>query len=195
MEIRNEFTLSRPPEESYVLLLDLERVAGCVPGTTLGQERAGGGRELSVAIKLGPMRLAYDGTVAIASRDDVGLRAVMEGTARERRGAGSASARITMSVVAEGEGSRVLTLADIDLTGRAAQMGKGIVEDVARRMMAEMAVCLETRVAAEVVSAPSQAPGAPIPAPPAATAPPIRALALLRSIIIDRFKALVRRRA
>ena len=100
-------------------------------------------------MRLGPMRLAYEGEVRIDERDDAALRAVMAGNAREARGGGSASARIAMRVEPVAEpASRVVAEADVVLSGRAAQMGKGIVEDVARRLVGEMAGCLEAGLAA-----------------------------------------------
>ena len=101
-----------------------------------------------MTVRLGPMRLAYEGEVRIDERDDAARRAVMAGSAREARGGGSASARIAMRVEASGAGSRVVAEADVVLSGRAAQMGKGIMEDVARRLVGEMAGCLEAGLAA-----------------------------------------------
>lgn len=174
MRIDTGFAISRPPAEAYALLLDLERVAPCFPGAELGAERDDGAREVKVTVRLGPMRLSYDGDVRIAERDEAQLRAVMQGNAREVRGAGSASARIAMRVEPEGAGSRVTAEADVDLSGRAAQMGKGIIEDVARRLVGEMAGCLEATLAAAPPADAQETAGdgaTPPPPPPPAAAP------------------------
>lgn len=174
MRIESDFSISRPPAEAYALLLDLERVAPCFPGAQLGAEREDGAREVTVTVRLGPMRLSYAGDVRIAERDEAALRAVLQGNAREVRGAGSASANIAMRVEPEGAGSRVVAEADIDLSGRAAQMGKGIIEDVARRLVGEMAGCLEASLAAPSPAGADDAPAngaAPPPPPPPAAAP------------------------
>ncbi len=168
MRIDTEFSISRPPAEAYALLLDLERVTPCFPGAELTGHLPDGAREVRVTVRLGPMRLAYEGEVRIAERDDAARRAVLAGSAREVRGAGSASASIAMRVEAAGPGSRVVAEADVELSGRAAQMGKGIVEDVARRLVGEMAGCLEAGFAAEAANGagPSAAGAPPPPAAP-----------------------------
>lgn len=180
MRVDTSFTISRPPAETYARLLELEQVTPCFPGAQLGEELPDGGRAVRVTVKLGPMKLAYDGEVRIAARDDDALRAVLAGAAREARGAGSATARITMRVEPAGAGSQVIAEADIDLTGRAAQMGKGIVESVAQTLVGQMAACLETTFAAAAPAAPpetgadSEMPDAVAAAPPApATAPSV----------------------
>src|SRR5215213_4257703 len=83
------------PAEAYALLLDLERVAPCMPGATLGEEETDGSRKLTVTVRRGPMKFVYGGTVRIAERDDEAQRAVLVGAARGTRGQGSANARIT----------------------------------------------------------------------------------------------------
>ena len=142
-----------------------------------------GGREVRVTVRLGPMRLAYEGEVRIDERDDAALRAVMAGHAREARGGGSASARIAMRVEPSGTGSRVVAEADVVLSGRAAQMGKGIVEDVARRLVGEMAGCLEAGLAA-----PAPREGAPARTEPPVPAEPLRGGRLVLGIARDRLR-------
>ena len=183
MRIDTEFAISRPPAEAYSLLLDLERVTPCFPGAELMGHLSDGAREVRVTVRLGPMRLAYEGDVRIDERDDAALRAVMAGSAREARGAGSASARIAMRVEPSETGSRVVAEADVDLSGRAAQMGKGIVEDVARRLVGEMAGCLEAGLAA-----PAPREGAPATASPPAPAEPMRGGRLVLGIARDRLR-------
>ena len=147
MQITNEFSIGLPPDKAYALLLDLEQVTPCLPGAELGEEREGGSRAVTVTVKLGPMRFVYDGSVQITEQDEAAKRAVMIGTARETRGQGSAKAAIAMTVSGDGGGSTVSAVADVELTGRAAQMGRGVVEDVAKKMIADMARCLELRFA------------------------------------------------
>lgn len=191
MRIDTDFTISAPPAETYARLLELEDVAPCFPGAELGAERPDGAREVRVTVRLGPMRLAYDGEVRIAERDDPALRAVLAGSAREARGAGSASATITMRVEPDGRGSRVVAEADIDLTGRAAQMGKGIVEDVARRLVGDMAACLEARFAQAPAAGAGDVPAngaGPAPAPAPAAAAPLDGGRLIAGMVKDRLR-------
>jgi carbon monoxide dehydrogenase subunit G len=150
VRIETGFDISRPPADTYALLLDLERVMPCFPGAELLARRPDGARDLRVTVRLGPMRLSYQGDVRIAERDDPARRAVLAGNARETRGGGSANARIAMRVEENERGARVVAEADVDITGRAAQMGRGIVEDVATRLVGEMAACLEAGLAGDV---------------------------------------------
>ncbi|MBS1886189.1 MAG: SRPBCC family protein [Actinobacteria bacterium] len=201
MEITNEFTLSLPPEDAYRLLLDLEKVTPCMPGAELGEATEDGGRRVKVTVKLGPLRFVYDGTVRIAEQDDAERRAVLVGAAREMKGQGNAEATITMTVRPEGDLSSVLTVADVNLTGRAAQSGRGIVEDVSKRMIGRMTAELEARYAAPTAagdaptaSADGAAPAGSGAAPPAAEAQPLRAGSLILPMIWDRIKVLFTRR-
>ena len=183
MRIDTGFEISRPPAEAYSLLLDLERVAPCFPGAELAGHLPDGVREVRVTVRLGPMRLAYEGEVRIDRRDDAARRAVMAGSAREARGGGSAAARLAMRVEPSGTGSRVVAEADVVLSGRAAQMGKGIVEDVARRLVGEMAGCLEAGLAA-----PAPREGAPARTEPPVPAEPLRGGRLVLGIARDRLR-------
>jgi len=165
MRIETGFDIPRPPADAYAVLLDLERVTPCFPGAELLGHAPGDAREVRVTVRLGPMRLAYEGQVRIDQRDDAALRAVLAGTAREARGGGSADARIAMQVEEAADGARVTAAADVELTGRAAQMGRGIIEDVATRLVGEMAACLEAGLRADAPSATAAA-EAPAPAAP-----------------------------
>ena len=148
MEITNDFTIGLPPERAYELLVDLERVAPCMPGAELGDELPDGSRAVKVRVKLGPMKFTYDGTVRIAERDEAAQKAVLVGTAKEARGQGDANATITMQVTpGDGGGSYVATHAQVDLSGRAAQMGHGVVQAVSKQLMGQMTATLEQRFA------------------------------------------------
>lgn len=191
MQITNDFELSLPADEAYALLLDLDRVVPCMPGAELGEAREDGSRDVKVTVKVGPIKLSYGGTVSIAERDDAARSAVLRGQAKELRGQGNAAADIRMTV-SGGDGSRstVATVADVQLTGRAAQTARGIVDDVARRMIADMVACLEARHA-RAGDAPS-AGEARVEAPPAA-ATPIKGGSLVASLLWARVRRLLRR--
>lgn len=149
MEITQTFALGLAPSRAYGLLLDLEQVTPCLPGAQLGDVREDGARAVTITVKLGPMRFAYAGTIQIAETDDVARRAVLVGQARETRGQGTAKTTISMTVSESPQGSTVSAVAEVELTGRAAQMGGAVVQDVARKMIAEMANCLEARFAGQ----------------------------------------------
>jgi carbon monoxide dehydrogenase subunit G len=189
MEITNDFELALPPEEAYALLLDLERVVPCMPGAELGEPRGDGSRDVTVNVRVGPIKLSYQGSVTITERDDTLRRAVLRGEARELRGQGTASADIAMTVTASGDsGSTVATVADVQLTGRAAQTARGMVKDVAARMIDDMAGCLDSRFSrvtsdGEDAAAPSAAPAQQ----------PIRGGGLLLSVLAGRLRRLFSR--
>jgi len=200
MEIESGFSVPAAPDAAFRFLLDLERVAPCIPGGTLGAPNAEGVYPATVTVRLGPMKLGYDGTIEIADSDPATRTATLSARARETRGNGTVQSTISMRISAEGDGSAVAVTTRMELTGRAASMGRGIVEDVARKLVGEMATCLAARISAEsngsaqaaeaVASEPATAP-APPQVPPAAPAKPVSALALLGHLLRVRLRALL----
>jgi uncharacterized protein len=147
MDIASDFTVAAPPATVYTALLDLERVGPCIPGATVGPAAEDGAHPAEIAVRLGPMRLTYRGTVRVQERDEAAHTATLLADVREVRGQGSARARMSMAVTADGAGAHVGSTTTVELTGRAAQMGAGIVEDVASRLVADMAERLEQLLA------------------------------------------------
>jgi carbon monoxide dehydrogenase subunit G len=149
MRFTDEFTISLPPDRAYERLLDLQAVAPCVPGGEIDAPDAEGVYPGRVTVKLGPMRFTYAGTLRIAERDATARRAVIEGAGQASGGAERAKVTSVMEVVADGEGSRITMTTDLDIRGRAAQMGAGIIGTVSRHMVKQAASCLEQRLATE----------------------------------------------
>src|SRR6266849_1664343 len=176
MEIATTFTILLPVDEAYRFLLDLEQVAPCVPGAELGPAAADGTYPANVTVRLGPMRLGYTGSLWISEQDHSGRRAVLRAKAHETGAQGSLEASMTMNVTPDGGGSRVDVLTELALAGRAARLGRGIVDDVARRLVAEMAACLEQRLGDEGRGEEAQA----------ATAPQISGIKLLLPAVAER---------
>lgn len=162
MEIGTTFTVAASPDDTYALLLDLERVGPCVPGATIGAAEADGSHPAEIAVKLGPMRLTYAGTVRVLEQDAAARTARLRAELRERRGQGSARADMVMEVAVDGAQARVDATTTVDLRGRAAQMGRGIIDDVAGRLMDDMASCLGRRLASAPAAAPAPAPARPV---------------------------------
>jgi uncharacterized protein len=146
MRIEQDFEVPAAAPETYALLIDLERVAACIPGGEVGPREDDGAHAARITVKVGPMRMNYGGKVRIDEHDDDARRAVLSTDVREQRGQGTAKAKMTMAVEPSGSGSRVETVTDVRLTGRAAQMGRGVVDDVAARLVAEMAACIAARL-------------------------------------------------
>lgn len=171
MKLQNEFAVAAPLEQTWETLLDIRRVAECLPGATLESDGADGVFRGQMRMKLGPMTLAYEGTAQMAEVEEDEHSATIEVRAKELKGQGSASARIR-NQLRSGDGvTHVQVVTDLSITGRPAQFGRGIMEDVATRMLADFARRLE----AEVVRAPTNG-GAPAagtsPAPGAPTSQP-----------------------
>jgi uncharacterized protein len=168
--IENEFTVAASPENTYALMVDVERVAPCIPGAEIIGRREDGAYDARAVMKLGPLTLSYRGTAAIAEQDPVERRAVLRAKGNEQKGQGTAQALMTMHVTPEGTGSHVAVSSDILVTGRVAQMGRGIMTDVAGRMVNEMAKALEATLIQDEAHRQQAAAGdaADAPAPPPA---------------------------
>jgi carbon monoxide dehydrogenase subunit G len=145
MKINNEFTVSVPVEQAWNIMLDLERVAPCLPGASiLGSED--GEYQGTMKVKIGPITANYKGTVKVEEADEENHRAVFEATGRDARGQGTASATIVSTLDEEGDQTKVRVETDMKLTGRAAQFGRGIAQDVATKMLGQFANCLEKEI-------------------------------------------------
>ena len=190
MEIANRFTVDAPPQTAYEALVDLEQIGPCIPGATIGPAEADGAHPAQIAVKLGPMRMTYAGKVRIVEQDRSARRAVLAADVKEARGQGSARATMTMRVGEDGPGASVESATEVQLTGRAAQMGRGLIEDVAGRLVREMADNLGALLATPA-PAPSAAAGAdPAPSPPAAE--PVNGLGLVGKAIASRIAWMLR---
>ena len=147
--IENDFTVAASPADTYELMTDVERVGPCIPGATITGKREDGGYDALVTMKMGPMSLSYKGQIEIVEQDDATRTAVMRAKATEAKGQGTAQATLTMAVEDAGDGqSHVKVSSDILVTGRVAQMGRGIMTDVAGKMVGEMAKAMEATLVA-----------------------------------------------
>jgi uncharacterized protein len=145
VKINNEFTVSVPVEQAWDIMLDLERVAPCLPGAAI-QGSEDDEYQGTMKVKIGPITANYKGTVKVEEADEENHRAVMQATGRDARGQGTASATIVSTLQEEGDDTRVKVETDMKLTGRAAQFGRGIAQDVATKMLTQFAECLEREI-------------------------------------------------
>jgi uncharacterized protein len=181
VRLEHSFAVDAPPDAVWPLLLDVERVAPCLPGTESVERIDDRAYRVAVAVALGPMRLSYRGDVAITEADDAGRRAVMSAKATEARGQGTARATITTTLSPEGNGTRADLVTDLQLTGRVAQMGRGIMVDVSNRLFGEFADCLGRTLASSAADPPPEV-------------QPIRGVRLGLGAIWARLRRLVSRR-
>jgi uncharacterized protein len=195
MQLENSFAVGAPPERVFAYLLDVNKIVGCVPGAELSEVVDPTTFKGKVKVKVGPITVAYNGTAKIADRNDSERTATLEAEGRETTGPGSARAKAHMSVLPEGAGSVVKIVTDYSVAGRVAQFGRGVMEDVSRRIVNEMAACIKANVEAGEPSGGAGGdtdgdgggPGAgvnnPAAASPPATARPINAFGLLFSVL------------
>jgi uncharacterized protein len=167
MKLENEFTVPAPIEQAWEVLLDIERVAPCLPGAQLEGMEDGAHRG-TMTIKLGPITSRYRGTVRIEQADEQARRAVLRAQARERRGQGTAAATITSTMEAVEGGTRVRVETEMRVTGPAAQFGRGVMQDVSAKLMDRFADCLASEIGAgaPVAAAAAGEPAAATTLPP-----------------------------
>ncbi len=173
MRLEHSFTVAVPVADAWQALLDLPRVAPCMPGATLtgveGDTFTG-----TVKVKLGPIGLTYQGKGRFVERDEAAHRVVIQASGRDTRSAGTASATVTASLVPDGDGTRADVLTDLTVTGRPAQFGRGMIGEVGAKLIGQFADCLADTLTGPAVPAPAATEPAatePAAAAPAATEP------------------------
>ncbi len=168
MLIENEFQVPAPLERLWEYMLDVERIAPCAPGAELTEVVDDHTWKGKINMKLGPVSLSFAGTVEIAERDDAAHRVVLHAKGLEQKGKGAANATVT-SWLEPGDGATTVKMqADITLSGTVAQLSRGLLPDVSRRLTAEFADCLQASMTAqEAVPAGTRKEEAAVPAPQA----------------------------
>ena len=191
MRIDNEFEVAAPIERVWLFMLDVEKVAPCVPGGELTEVVDDHTWKGKVSTKMGPVSLAFAGTVTIEERDDANHRVALKAEGREQRGRGAATARSTSTLQATADGGTKVTIGtDLTITGAVAQYGRGMIGDISHRLTGEFASCLEANILAEggaeptEEAAPDDGPGAAPanPATSAGSAAPVRSAAPVKGI-------------
>lgn len=201
MQLENSFQVGAAPERVFAYLLDVNKIAGCVPGAELSEVVDPSTFKGKVKVKVGPITVAYNGTARISERNDADHSATLTAEGRETTGPGSARATAQMRVESVDGGSMVKITTDYHVAGRVAQFGRGVMEDVSRRIVNEMATCIKANL--EGGSAPGDSPtenspasasapaSEPAPAPAVATtATPINAFDLFWHLVALRLKRL-----
>ena len=147
MKLENEFTVNVPVEDAWNVLLDLERVTPCLPGAALTEQSDDDEYKGEMKVRLGPVTQEYNGTVRIEEADESEHQVVLKADGKDARGQGAATATITSTLHDEGDGStKVRVETDMQITGRAAQFGRGVQQDVAERLLSRFAECLENEI-------------------------------------------------
>jgi carbon monoxide dehydrogenase subunit G len=147
MELTNDFRVGVPIDHAWDVLTDLERIAPCMPGAQL-QEIEGEEHRGIVKVKVGPITAQYKGTATMVERDVAARRAVVHASGRETRGQGNASATITATLTDDGGGTAVSVVTDLTITGKVAQLGRGVLADVSANLLDQFVAALERDVLA-----------------------------------------------
>ena len=140
MEMDHSFTVSVPPDRAWNVLLDVERIAPCMPGATV-DEFDGEVVTGRIKVKVGPVSLTYRGTAKFTERDDAAQVVVVEAAGKETRGAGTASATVRASLEPEpsGQATKVTMHTTMHVTGRPAQFGRGVMVEVGGKLVEKFA--------------------------------------------------------
>ena len=184
MKLENRFTVPVPVDEAWKVRLAVERIAPCMPGATL-TSRDGDDFEGTVKVKVGPINLTYGGKAKFVSKDEASHVAVIDGSGKETRGTGTAKALITCRLIDKGATTEIEVDTDLNVTGKPAQFGRGVLADVSAKLVDQFAACLseEIKAGTPVAAAPSADGAATAAAPaaprPATVRPPAEAIDLL----------------
>ena len=170
MHLHHEFVVPVPVQQAWNVLLDVERIAPCLPGATVesveGDSFAG-----RVKVKVGPITVTYQGTAMFVQRDEAGRRVTIRADGREARGPGTAAATVEAVLHDEGERTRVALDTELAITWRPAQFGRGVMVDVSNKLLGMFADCLEQTLAADQATPAAAVSSEPAAAPTAAPVP------------------------
>ena len=214
MKLEQSFSVAAPIDEVWTALVDVQRVAPCLPGAEITERKDDGSYAGTFTVKLGPTTAIYNGVLRLESLDPATHTATMNARGTDKRGRGSASATIVSTMREEGGGTLVDVVTDFTITGRLASFGRGgMIQDISRRLMRDFADCLQASLATPAPTAAvstgdgaaadrSEPAAAPAPAAqptqpvaqPAQPAKPVKGLSLLFSILVERLKAFFGRR-
>src|SRR4051794_15771892 len=169
MKLEQSFTVAAPIEQVWEALVDVERIAPCLPGAEITGVDESGAYEGTFSVKLGPTTAAYRGSLRMEAVDEAARTATMSAKGTDKRGQGGATATIVSTMREDGGETRVDVLTDFHITGRLARFGRsGMIEDISKRLMRDFADCLQGTIAVgpAAASTPASAPASPAPVPP-----------------------------
>ncbi|MGA7204538.1 MAG: SRPBCC family protein [Specibacter sp.] len=164
MELKHHFTVPGSLAETWTAFNQLEDIAPCFPGAVLtgvdGDTFTG-----TVKVKLGPIAMLYAGTGEFLSRDEATHTVVISASGKDKRGNGTAGATVTAVLEADGTGTAVSVTTDMNVTGKPAQFGRGVIQDISDKLLEQFVQCVIKKVAAPVVESPVVEPAEPAESP------------------------------
>jgi carbon monoxide dehydrogenase subunit G len=154
IELDNSFTVPVPPEQAWDVLLDVERIAPCMPGASVTSVE-GDEIEGQVKVKLGPLSLTYKGTAKFTDKDQANRAIAIEATGKETRGSGTASATVQANLTpGEGAGQTLVSIhTSLNVTGKPAQFGRSLLPEVSGKLIQQFATNLEAMINADSAAA------------------------------------------
>jgi carbon monoxide dehydrogenase subunit G len=157
VDLTHRFTVPTSVDETWAHFQDIASVAECFPGATVtsadGDSFAG-----SVKVKLGPIALVYNGSGTFVEKDEAAHRFLVDAKGRDKRGNGTAGAKVTLTMTdAAAGGTDVEVVTDLAITGKPAQFGRGVMQDVSDKLLGQFVECLEQRLSAGSTGAPQAA--------------------------------------
>src|SRR5919205_3508513 len=165
MRFENHFDVDAPIDTVWDAVLDVERVAPTVPGAQVLEQTGDDAYKVAIKVKVGPMSMTYRGEVEITERDEAAHRAVMKARAKESRGQGTADADVTMQLSGDDGRTSATVTTEVELSGKVATMGQGVLQDVSGRLVQTFASNLAAMLEGREEAAPEPA--------PARTEPPV----------------------
>jgi carbon monoxide dehydrogenase subunit G len=146
MLIKNEFEVAEPVEKVWQFFDNIPQVAACLPGAELTEDLGDEKYKGKVAVRMGPVKLQFAGTADITERDQAAKRVVVHASGADEKGRGQASMVVTATLVRAGRGTMVGVSQDLQLSGAAAQYGRGMIADVSAIMMRDFAANMQNRI-------------------------------------------------
>ncbi|MGN6413072.1 SRPBCC family protein [Flexivirga sp.] len=179
MDLTHSFTVPAGVDETWAAFQDIRSVAECFPGAQI-TDADGDTFHGTVKVKLGPIALVYKGTGTFTERDEATHRMVIDAKGKDKRGNGTAGALVTATMSEADGGTRVEVVTDLAITGKPAQFGRGVIQDVSDKLLGQFVDCLQTKVgsggdsgepAEAAEAAPAVAPSADVTATEPVAAP------------------------
>jgi carbon monoxide dehydrogenase subunit G len=146
MLITNDFEVAQPVDKVWRFFDDIPQVAACLPGAELTEDLGGEKYTGRVAVRMGPVRLQFGGTAEITERDEAAKRIVVNAAGAEEKGRGQASMVVTATLSRAGQGTKVAVTQDLQLSGAAAQYGRGMISDVTSVLMRDFSANMQDRI-------------------------------------------------
>ena len=153
MQITHEFEVARPVETVWEMFQDVPSVAQCLPGATLTEDKGNNVYAGSIAVKLGPMAVTFEGEATI-THDQANRTALIDGRGVDKKGGSRGQVKVTYTLSPTAAGTKALIDADVTLAGPAAQFGRtGLINEMSKRLIGDFAACLEAKMAAPTEAA------------------------------------------